>query len=317
MKCAACGGDFHDGVQCASCKKNLDFSCAGITESGWRRLGVERRNCWKCPSCRTLSPLPPAKAASPEPVSLEVILQEIREMKNQLRNFPGLVSDVRVIKDEMMSIKNDISDLKTCSDYLSSQIESHTDRLSVVENRVSNLEPLHATIDTLRSEMKDIKLQFSLADQRSRQNNVEIKGVPIKKDENLFSIIEALSKKVNFLFPKSRINYIYRIPLYNSKDKAIIVSFLNRYVKEEFVAAARIAKNISAADIGFKDASNRVYVNDHLNADFKTLLSRTKSIASGKSYSYVWVKFGKIHVRKNDSSHVLVISTENDLNKIV
>lgn len=59
------------------------------------------------------------------------------------------------------------------------------------------------------------------------------------------------------------------------------------------MAAARAAKSLTAADVGFTDASNRVYVNDHLNADTKTLLSRTISLATEKSYSYVWIKYEK------------------------
>lgn len=321
MKCATCSEDFQDGVQCASCKQNLDFSCAGITEGGWRRLGTERRNVWKCPSCRTLSPLPvlpsSAKAASPEPASLDIILREIRDMKSQLKSLPTLVSDVKVIKDELLSIKREIADLKASNNFLSNQIEEHTDRLTVVETRVSNLEPMQADVDALRSELQAMKLELSFADQRSRQNNVELKGIPTKNNENLFTIVEAVCKKVNYLFPKSQINYIYRIPIYGSKEKAIVVSFLNRYVKEEFMAAARASKDLTAADVGFKDATNRVYVNDHLNADVKALLSKTKSLATEKNYSYVWVKYGKIHIRKNDTSRVLIIARQNDLNKMI
>lgn len=299
------------------CKKDLDFGCAGITEGGWRKLGVERRNGWKCSSCKFLSPLPPVQVTSPEPASLDVILGEVRGMKSQLMGFPALISDVKVIKEDLTSIKQEISDIKTCNEFLSNQLQDHSARLTVIENKVLDFEPMHADVDALRSEVKALKLQLSCADQRSRLNNAEIKGIPMKKDENLFSIIEAISNKVNFPFPKSQINYIYRVPMYNSKEKAIIVSFLNRYVKEEFLAASRAAKNLLAADVGFRDAPNRVYVNDHLNADFKTLLSKTKSLATEKGYSYVWVKFGKIHVRKNDSSRVLIVATVSDLNKIV
>ncbi|CAG4932255.1 unnamed protein product [Parnassius apollo] len=48
------------------------------------------------------------------------------------------------------------------------------------------------------------------------------------------------------------------------KDKSIIVNFINRYIKEEFVAAARSKKFMTAKDIGFVGNEQRLYVNDHL-----------------------------------------------------
>lgn len=94
------------------------------------------------------------------------------------------------------------------------------------------------------------------------------------------------------------------------------MSFTNRYVKEEFVAAARAYKTLSASEIGFQDSQQRVFVNDHLTAESKNLLTKTKAIAKAKDFSYVWVKFGKIHVRKNDTSSIIIITKDSDLNKV-
>lgn len=270
-------------------------------------MGAERRSSWKCSSCRTKSPQPPA---SPEVASLDVILGEIRDMKRQLNSLPTLVADVKTIKE-------DISDLKSANAFLSSKVEDQSIRLTGIESRVLEIEPLQATVDIYRNEVRTMKGQLSTSDQRSRLNNVEIKGIPIRKDENLFAIIDTISNKVNYVFSQTQINYLYRIPLHNTKEKAIVVSFLNRYIKEEFVAAARAVKNLTAADVGFRESPNRVYVNDHLNAELKSLLSKVKLTAKEKNFSYVWVKYGKIHVRKNDTSRVFVVTCESDLNKFV
>ncbi|KAJ2951358.1 hypothetical protein O0L34_g13498 [Tuta absoluta] len=111
--------------------------------------------------------------------------------------------------------------------------------------------------------------------------------------------------------------YQARVPTYKPTEKNIIMSFTNRYVKEEFIATARAVKDLSARDIGYTDSNQRIFLNDHLTPEMKALLTKVKNTAKDRNYLYVWVRYSKIHVRKNDTSHVIVISRENDLNKIV
>ncbi|KOB58083.1 Zinc finger DNA binding protein [Operophtera brumata] len=283
MKCASCGSDFTDGVQCTGCMKHLDFGCAQVTEAGWRRLGTERRAAWKCFPCKGLSPkpLPPS---SPEPVSLEVIMNEIRDIKRQLAGMPSLLQDVKTIKDE-------VGDLKSSCEFMGSRLESFSVRITEVESRVSGIDKMQEYIDCLENNVAELKYQLAVADQRSRLNNVEVKGVPMKKEENLFSVIDSICKELNFELPRGNIDYLYRVPLHGSKEKAIIDSFTNRYVKEDFVAAARARKSLSAPDIGFRDSVRRIFINDHLNADSKNLLNKAKVAAKEKGHAYVWVKF--------------------------
>lgn len=100
--CSVCNDQFNDGVQCASCKKFLDFSCASISEGGWRKLGADRRAQWKCPACRLSSPA----LLSPQPTaSLDTVLSEIRELKQQLHDLPTLINDIKLIKDELNGLK--------------------------------------------------------------------------------------------------------------------------------------------------------------------------------------------------------------------
>lgn len=304
--CAACNVQFSDGVQCGSCRKHLDFGCANISESGWRKLGTTRMAQWKCPTCRSSSPA----MLTPEPASLETILSEIRDMKVQLQNLPTLVGDLRVIKEEL-------AELKITWEGASGRLDDFDTRLAEVEAKASGLSNLQETVNNLQTDLARAKYELTSYEQRSRLNNVEIKGVPVRKDENLFSIIEIIGRKINYSCPKSQVNYVSRVPIFNSNEKLIIVSFLNRYVKEDFIAAARAVKDLSTSHIGFQGTSQRVYINDHLSVEYKKLLSRVKILAKEKCYEFVWVKHGKIHVLKNANSKVIIIRKETDLNKIV
>lgn len=305
MKCAICDSSFVDGVQCNACKKHLDFSCANVQEVAYRKWRSDRRAAWKCPTCMNPgSPSIPTK----EPVSLDVILSEIRSIKLQLSSLPTLIEDVRTIKTEM-------ADLKASCEFNSKKLDDYSTRLSSVESRLPAVESIQDAMESTQEAISQVQHDFSAKEQWARLNNIEIKGVPIKKGENLFNIVDSICKVVNYAIPKTQINYVTRIPVHDSKEKSIIVCFINRYIKEDFVAAARARKTITVEDLGFT-GTGRVFINDHLTPAHKRLLTKTKSVLKAKDYRYIWVKHGKIHVRKNDTSHVTIINTENDLNRL-
>ncbi|KAJ2937399.1 hypothetical protein O0L34_g19081 [Tuta absoluta] len=150
----------------------------------------------------------------------------------------------------------------------------------------------------------------------ARLNNVEIKGVPLRNNENLFKVASAIGTAINYATDERQINYIARVPVYGSNEKNIIITFLNRYVKENYVAAFRSKKTLLASEIGFT-GNKSIFINDHLTPDSKKLLTKAKALKNEKNYAYIWVKFCKIHIRKNDTSPVIIINSENDLNKII
>lgn len=134
--CAVCSEQFNDGVQCGSCKKFMDFTCASVSKSGWRRLGTDRRAQWKCPNCRLSSPA----FNNPEtPASLDTILSEIRDMKRQLQTLPTIIDDIRIIKDEL-------TDLKTTCDSSRDKLGEFNTRLVELETKASQFDILQETV---------------------------------------------------------------------------------------------------------------------------------------------------------------------------
>ncbi|KPJ14792.1 5'-AMP-activated protein kinase catalytic subunit alpha-1 [Papilio machaon] len=99
-------------------------------------------------------------------------------MKRQLSSLPALVDDIRLIKDEL-------SVLKIACDFSHAKVEEFNARLMDVESKVSQID--NTDLSTLHAELAKAKQDLSAQEQRSRLNNVEIKGIPLKKGENLFS----------------------------------------------------------------------------------------------------------------------------------
>lgn len=303
--CSRCGNTSSEVVQCSACKNFYDYPCAGITESGFRKLGADRRASWKCIGCKN----PPSPSSrGDDSVSLAVIHKEILDMKQQLAVLPKLTSDIECIRSE-------IRDLSASCEFNHAQLAECNNRVAALEQNIEKIMVVEQKVQKAFTALDKIQVDLDTKDQWTRLNNIEIKGIPVKTNENLFTIFDSLCSCVKYTVPKSQINYLSRVPTFSDKEKTIVVSFLNRYVKEDFIALARAKKNLTAKDLGYAGSTQRIFVNDHLTPNNKRLLTKTKTALKNR-YQYIWVKFGKIHVRQNDTSKIHIIQSETDLNKL-
>ncbi|XP_039750018.1 uncharacterized protein LOC120626541 [Pararge aegeria] len=304
--CGKCNNDTEEAIQCCVCKKFFDYPCSGITEIGYRKLG-DRQATWKCATCKHVQGAkkqPGSPVPSPTSLSMDTVMAELTKLSLQLQPLPELFKDIHCIKSDMAA-------LSTSTQELISRI----DRL---EKRIDNIESVSDAMPELRVAISQLQEQIDEQDQWLRYNNIEIKGVPVKHNENLFDVLSKIGTKITFPVSKNNINFIARVQSRNpseNKIKPIIVSFINRYLKEDFVAAGKALKTLITSDIGIP-GNTRIFINDHLTVKNKQLLSKTKLLAKEKNYRFVWVKHSKLFVRKNETSPVLSIKAEKDLTKV-
>lgn len=290
------------------CKQHFDFACAGISESGFRKLGEERRGMWRCPSCKSsaASPLPQLSGGH---ITLDSLHNELMNITRKLVPLSSLVEDIKVIKTELVNLQSSMAMAHEAVNQFSDTVRVLQDRVKVVEERTTLFTQIESDVAKLNTNVND-------TEQWARSNNAEIKGIPIKHKENLFDIAISLGSRINFSIKKTDINYITRVPSrHEGHSNSIIISFINRYTKD-YIAAARRIKPITLESLGYS-TEGRVFVNEHLTVFNKTLLMKSKAIARENNFRFVWVKHGKIFVRKNDTSASFMVKTEKDLLKIV
>lgn len=312
--CDACSEQMSDGVHCTVCCMTMHFQCAGITETGYRKLG-DRKFTWRCNKCRLSGAShQPVSPAPKSPVSESAVLLEIRALSEKLAPLESL-------KEELSAMRTEFADLKSSlSKQVGDIIICLEEKLRDMEERVAKVEFIKEDMEKLQARVKKLEEESDDRDQSSRRNNIEIKGITQHSNENILEIVAKIGTKINYPVSKTQINFVSRVPT-REKDrtKPIIVCFCNRYVKENFIAAARLeAKTAPLTNSLFGLPGNqKIYVNDHLTVKNKLLLSRTKKSAAEANFQYVWIKHTKIHVRKSDTSPVITIKSEKDLTKII
>lgn len=309
-KCSACSEAMSEGARCTACNQDLHFQCAGITEAGYRKLG-DRKLTWRCGKCKQVGSAQAPLSPLMEPES--VLLKEIKAIAQKLIPLESL-------KDEVIAMRTEVSNLKTSLSDISNELRGFNAKIANVEERLLQVEQAQSQVNNIHARQEKLEYDSNSTEQWSRMNNVEIKGIPQSGNENLFDIIFKIGSKIQYSINKTQINFVTRVPTREKdKPKPIIISFCNRYVKEDFVAAARIStkgSSITTGHIGLP-GNHKIFINDHLTIENKTLLSKAKKAAAEMNFQYVWVKHAKIYVRKSDTSHVILIKSEKDISKIL
>lgn len=238
-------------------------------------------------------------------------MEEIKKIAAMVAPIPKLVSD-------MAQVKTDIAELMTSVEFAHSSVKDLQDKSLKIEQRVSETEKVIENFASYKNKLAKIQKEIDEKEQWSRLNNIEVKGIPFTKNENLFDLLLKLAEICDFQLKKEDINFVSRVRSHsNSGPKSIVACLTHRYLKENFVATARGRRGISAADLGFGNCQDKVYINDHLTENNKLLLNKVKLLAKENNFQFVWVKNCSIHVRKNATSPVFYIKSENDLAKII
>lgn len=255
--------------------------------------------------------------STPEEGSLSPSAVTLEKLHEQLQNISTQLAPLKRLKEDVKAIKSDIAEFKDSLQFAHEAISKFSERIDSLESKVNELQNLSDIVPSLQAKIDKLTSDKHERDQWMRMNNAEIKGVPMKKGENLFDIALKLGSVLECPIKKEDINTITRVPTYQ-KDvpKSIIVSFTNRYAKDDFVAAMKKRKNLTPSALGLSGTSN-IYVNDHLTPYYKQLLTKAKALQkSAADFQFIWVKHSKIWARKSLTSKVFTINSDSDLQKI-
>lgn len=331
-------------INCVHCNKTYHFLCLSLTEISNES---EAYNEWKCPECLSLMPKVskkdytpirnisttrgnkrPALNSPPEVTAVtcdEVrsIVQEVvqRELDTMAQKLTNMI--VTIVNRELEPIKNEMRDLKESLNYHTTEFDRFQSEHVELTNNSKNLKEEN---DKLQKTVCDLGQRLNYLEQQARSNNLEIQCLPENKQENLFTVIKQLGSVVGCGIKDSDIMNCTRIAkLQTSSDRprSIVVQLASPKIRDQLLASVinynkrTPESKLSTADLGLAGNKTPVYVVEHLSPAHKALHAATRLRAKEKGYKFVWVRNGRIFVRKNvDSDHILIKNLET-VNKIV
>lgn len=203
-----------------------------------------------------------------------------------------------------------------------SDVEDVLKKLTIQEKQLDlclqKIEAQAQEISGLKKENEMLHREISDLQQYSRVNCLELHNYPVEKNEDLVGVVKSVGSALGHPISEQLIDNCHRLPSRKGDSKsppAIIIKFTRRIDKEELLRKRRIKRDFSTRHLGLA-SDIPLYLNESLAPERRRVLALARRIKAEKGYKYLWIRNGKILMRKIDGQAVIVLETESDLSKL-
>lgn len=203
-------------------------------------------------------------------------------------------------------------------------MEDFSSKMKLINEKLAKIDKLEMEVSELKQTVLMLEKGNNEREQELLSNNIEIHGMPEIANENLPTMMSTIATIIGCPLYQSDIEYVSRISKRNRTQDTtdgrpgnIIAKFTSRKKKDEFIAAIKKKKGITSKGIGMAGADQRIFVNDHLTRKNKSILRSAKRFKNEHMYQFLWVRSGKIYLRKNDTSPPIHVSCDSQLKNLI
>lgn len=350
MNCDCCSAIIAEGssvVKCSSCQKPYHSSC--LSNLLGSEFQLSEHSNWQCPMCKpksrnadntpvrnrqgddlniTLRKKGPSVNTSNDvtPTEAPVTSTEVsRIMKKQIDDLMRHLNETfaNFVNKELKAITDKIEEFKASMGFMNEKYEEMKVEFSLNTNVVSDIKKEN---EQLKSTVKDLSMRLNQMEQQSRSSNLEIQCLPEHSSENLISTVMNINRVISGDLTENNIHHVTRIAKQttsSTRPKSIVVQFSCPRVRDSFLAASiKFNKNktledkLNTALLGIGGKKENVFIMEHLSPANKALHAATRIKAKSLGYQYVWVRGGRIFVRKTDGADYKYIKDTETLNKL-
>jgi hypothetical protein len=149
-------------------------------------------------------------------------------------------------------------------EVMSMLAERDVERKQIIsENKI-----LKSTVQMMESHVKQLRESINEMEQYSRRESLEIKGIPVTKDENTDELVTKVGELMGLSSKEEDISVSHHLPISNKykgkrTESTIIVKFVRRNTKERYYRARKVLKDITTRNLGFS-SHNKIYINESL-----------------------------------------------------
>lgn len=263
--------------------------------------------------------------------SQEKCKEKIKNFKIKLEDKKEAGSSKFFNEESQGNLNNYIKEIQKSINFLSEKYdiickENKKFSKELVEIK-KNHEELKKENKTLRNQIENLQKEIvhneekgNINSQNLLRNNIEIKGIPQKEDIDDQEIIKKNFNKIGIRSEKEDILEIRREENRNKNENVIKIKLKNEHIKKHILEKSKqYYKNkgkLTTLDINLKNNQNIIYINEELTPKLKYLFGKTKELRK-KGFKYIWIKNGKIFVRKNEEEEVLNINNEEKLRQLI
>lgn len=236
----------------------------------------------------------------------------------------ALREDVKeMVKHEIEStIKRVTDDFTTTTDFICDEQKSLR---SSIDTNVEKINTLEKEKNRLQEELARLNARLIGMEKISRSCNIEMQAVPERKNENVMGLLKKLCDVIKLPLDDGKVSACRRVAKHNansSRPRNIVVTFATPLVRDMVLSAAHRyikanrSRGLTSVDLDIPGETCKIYVTEHLSPEQKSLHAAARRACKERGYKYVWIKYGQIYMRKDDSSGAILIKCLDSLNKL-
>lgn len=240
-------------------------------------------------------------------------------------NFRAVIrEDIRgMVKTEIESAMKTIrDDFTTTTDYIcaeQSSLRSDINKSSILINQ------LEKENSRLQTELTRMNVKLSAIEKISRNCNIEIQALPERRNENVFMVFKKLCDVIGVTIEDGNISACRRVAKMNgssNRPRNVVISLSTPRIRDLVLSAThryiktRASRSLVSSDLDITGEPCRIFITEHLSPEQKALHAATRKLAKDLEFKYVWIKYGQIYVRKDDSASAILIKNMDTLSKL-
>lgn len=230
--------------------------------------------------------------------------------QNQKKQMDKLFPMITALSESNTSIEKSISFLAEQNVEFKKKIESLEIELKKRDEQIYLLE--NKLEDTARQQKK---------------TTIEVRNVPLEgkeTKESLISLVSNLARNISTEINIADIKDIYKTKK-NSTKKTIIVELNSTLVRDNLLNAAKkfntgAAPNLklAAKHLGLKkDPDVPIFISESLTPNASRLYFLARDVKKVKKYKYCWTSIGNVYLRKDDTSTIIHITSESQIQNLM
>lgn len=229
-----------------------------------------------------------------------------------------------MVTDEVCrAVESVKADFTTTTDFI---ILEQNDLKSNIADKDNRIRVLETELTKSQNTLSKLQSRLFTVEKISRDLNLEIHEVPESKTENLMELFKKLCECLKVVVSESDVKACRRVAKMDSNSKRprnILVTLSTQRQRDTLLSAlTRFNKShpdtkLSTTDIGIGgSSSSRIYLSEHLSPEAKELHHAARKFSTDKNYRFVWVRYGQIYVRKDESSPAILIKSHDSFTKL-
>lgn len=231
-------------------------------------------------------------------ISVEVIAERLDAISSRVVCLEDSVARSGVMDSVVGRLTTAVDDMFAHRDLLMEKISGLENRCAALEGPAAGVDcsnPSSPTVDGLLSRIRDFELS-------QRDYEIIIFGLPASRGEDRLHLLSSLAASFGLLHTTNDIANLIRLGKNSSSSRPLVVRFVSVAKRNEWLAASRHKRGITARDIDISWPSDRVAIYERSTAAERRALVEVKSLAARHNVKHVWMRRGIIYFKTSVNS---------------